>query len=182
MKHQKPATTKSAAVAVSALLLLVGSLPVAASTGLSKCNVAKRVESFAVSLSDFEVHIVDHGVNHGADRSVDHGTTEPGPDDAADQPSPQRIAPSSSRDAKAAVLTELLEKTAAGESDAIPIPPATGAPLAEVVTPNAPENIDEDVNTEASSGPAVRGLSTRLPGLSEDASIRFRSQMYRTDI
>ncbi len=174
MKHQKPATTKSAAVAVSALLLLVGSLPVAASTGLSKCNVAKRVESFAVSLSDFEAHIVDRG--------IDRGATESAADDTADQPQPQRIAPSSSKDVKAAVLTELLEKTAAGESDAIPIPPATGAPLAEVVTPNAPENIDEDVDTEASSGPAVRGLSTRLPGLSEDASIRFRSQMYRTDI
>ena len=170
MKHEKPATTRSAAAAVSALLLLIGSLPAAASTGVAKCNTAKRIESFAVSLPDFKVHIVGHGA------------TESTPDDTADQPSPQpqKIAPSPGTDVKAAVLTELLEEAAVGESDSIR--PATGAPLAEVVTPNAPENIDEDVDTEASNGPAVRGLSTRLPGLAEDVSIRFRSQMYRTDI
>ena len=163
-----------AATAVSALLLMVGSLagslPADASTGVPKCNAAKRIGSFAISLPDFKVHIVDHGV------------TEPAPDDAADQssPQPQRIAPSASTDVKAAVLTELLEEAVVGDGDSIP--PATGAPLADVVTPNAAENIDEDVDTEVSNGPAVRGLSTRLPGLAEDVSIRFRSQMYRTDI
>ncbi len=170
MKYEKSATTRSATAAIGALLLLIGSLPAAASTGVSKCNAVKRLEAFTISLPDFKVNIVDHGASKSA------------PEDASDQASLQKrkIVPSSSTDAKAAAITELLEETVVNEGESIP--PAAGAPLAEVVSPNAPENIDEDVDTEAANGPAVRGLSTRLPGLSEDVSIRFRSQMYRTDI
>ena len=170
MKYEKSATTRSATAAIGTLLLLIGFLPAAASTGVAKCNAVKRLEAFTISLPDFKVNIVDRGAANSA------------PEDAVDQASLQKrkLAPSSSTDAKAAVISELLEETAVNEGESMP--PAAGAPLAEVVSPNAPENIDEDVDTEAANGPAVRGLSTRLPGLAEDVSIRFRSQMYRTDI
>ena len=170
MKYEKSATTRSATAAIGALLLLIGFLPAAASTGVAKCNAVKRLETFTLSLPDFKVNIVDRGAAKSA------------PEDAVDQASLQKrkLAPSSSTDAKAAVITELLEETVANEGESMP--PAAGAPLADVVSPNAPENIDEDVDTEAANSPAVRSLSTRLPGLAEDVSIRFRSQMYRTDI
>ena len=169
MKYEKSATTRSTTAAIGALLLLIGFLPAAASTSVAKCNAVKRLETFTLSLPDFKVNIVDRGAAKSA------------PEDAVDQASLQKrkLAPSSSTDAKAAVITELLEETVANEGESMP---AAGAPLAEVVSPNAPENIDEDVDTEAANGPAVRSLSTRLPGLAEDVSIRFRSQMYRTDI
>lgn len=169
MKYEKSATTRSTTAAIGALLLLIGFLPAAASTGVAKCNAVKRLETFTLSLPDFKVNIVDRGAAKSA------------PEDAVDQASLQKrkLAPSSGTDAKAAVITELLEETVANEGEPMP---AAGAPLAEVVSPNTPENIDEDVDTEAANGPAVRSLSTRLPGLAEDVSIRFRSQMYRTDI
>ncbi len=69
------------------------------------------------------------------------------------------------------------------DEDAIPSAAPHAAPLAELTAPDLREksrNIDDAEIREDTGG--VNGVSTRVPGLSEDDLSRYRRHMFRTDI
>ena len=71
-------------------------------------------------------------------------------------------------------------------ADATPISSPNAAPLAELTAPGLREksrNIDTpDASTILEAKKDATGVTTRVPGLSEDELSRYRRQMFRTDI
>ena len=64
--------------------------------------------------------------------------------------------------------------------------PAVRIPVVELSTPavrsETPIAVTEEPNSDADTEVAPPGVSTRIPGLTEDELRRYRSKMYRTDI
>lgn len=152
-----------AAAALCGLLVASASIPALASSGIVICDETDRNSNRGVAAVELNVRIVDH-------RPVGK---------PAGEVLTSRIAPSeeaaSSPNADAAedVSAELEEiaTDAAGDEPA-------ASPIVEV---SAPDVADTNGDQRAPSD-ADPGIATRLPGIVDGDLVRFRNQMYRTDI
>ena len=161
MKHQMSAAQSFIVAAVGSVVLLATSVPALAASGLTICDKAARNKALEVSPAELKAYVVDHG-------------------EASAAPQPDAT---QSGNIDAEVIRDILDaKAAAGVEHKVLKTSSGSAPVAEATqAPNSQEELDER-RQEQQGSETVPGVSTRLPGVSEDDAIRFRSEMYRTDI
>ena len=84
------------------------------------------------------------------------------------------------------ILREIFDETIPeGQvaNDPAPVTSPKAAPIAELTAPAVQEQRrDIEAKEEADADRDVQSIDTRVPGLSDDELLRYRRQMYRTDI
>ena len=169
-KTPAPSATRAAALLVLSLVCT----PSLVYAGLNAC-ASSRANGLEGPVQDLTVHRLDYGPANSDTAAIDN----PG-DRAIDDDAP--ISPASTLKPRVAVV---LRKPFDDPDDLVqpaPIDGSESGPLADMIVPGAGGDGDKHSDAEAIPSEELPGVDMRLPGLSDDDVLRFKRQMYRTDI
>lgn len=182
--QERPATTVETLAALSgrgtaALLLALCCVPALAAGTNELCEeAAARALSLDVPVQELAIQIVDHGIAN----SVAAGKSTAAASDELDSYAPISMVPQAET-----ILREIFDESIPEDHEAAkaaPIKSPNAAPLAELTAPVLREKSQYIIaDPEVREGDRDAGESnTSVPGVTDEELLRYRRQMFRTDI
>ncbi len=160
-------------------MLVVCCAPALAATGLDVlCDRSSdQPVSLVVSVEELTINVVDHGSANSMAAGESAATEILPPSAVSVNPSVETIL-RQIFDESAPAGQESAEATAAGAANAVSLAELTAPTASDKSVELAGADDTGDVNSEESSSV----VNTQLQGVPDDQILRYRRQMYRTDI